>query len=687
MVCVCVAGAAAAFLFSAHSGWSPTDFRGFPQAVETIEGQPTRWTQAYSKIEFPSLRWRPLRIEMFVRGPAAMASPGLLAEITADDMPLSVVRVTREEWTRYEFLVRRGAPLLGPLTIRFYSETAGDPARGVGLGHIRVRPAGIALPDVALLTVGGTFALAVWLLFPPARPIRRWLITTYGPFFETKRPVLTRLALAGVLLIGIAIRIPALGDPPSQFHPTRQYRSALIARAAVIDMLPSLSAAEVAAVKSAAAVQGLIEPPVFEYVATGLYRAAGREELWMPRLVGVLAWMLGAFAIWWLFRLAAENGRHPREADAAGLVAVVVYTLLPFGVPASQAFQPDAIMTALIAASLGALMWHDRRPSRTTLVATLATATLAVFIKPMAMFFILPPAFVVAVARSGFLRGTLRCAVWAAVVVAPATAWYIYVSVVAPASLQDRFFPQLLTRPDFWTGWAHMAHRVVTWPILLLALIGVVMAARARCWALVAAWAGYVAFGLLFAYHIHTHDYYSLPLVPLSAWSIGALVRFGGSRSSGKVTRFAVRAVAVVLAIGAVAVAWRHPSYPPNRDAAQASAVRYEQIGRLVNHSPHVVTLDSAYGFGLMYHGRLRVANLPLGGDRAVSSLAGRDAALDASAALAGQEFFVATSQRELDAWPALRDLLAQQYRLVARDGSEDSWEYVVYDLRLGMDR
>jgi hypothetical protein len=46
----------------------------------------------------------------------------------------------------------------------------------------------------------------------------------------------------------------------------------------------------------------------------------------------------------------------------------------------------------------------------------------------------------------------------------------------------------------------------------------------------------------------------------------------------------------------------------------------------------------------------------------------------------------VATSQRELDAWPALRDLLAEQYRLVARDGSEDRWEYVVYDLQRGKD-
>jgi hypothetical protein len=686
MVCACVAGAAAALLFSAYSDWSPVDFRGFPRAVETIEGQTTRWTQAYSKIEFPGLRWRPLRIELFVRGPADMTSSELLAQVTADDMPLGEVRVTRQEWKRYEFVVRRGSSLLGPLALRFSSETAGDPARGVGVGRIRVRPAGIALPEAALLTAGGTLSLAVWLFFPPARPIRRWLFTTIGPFFETKRPALTRLVLAGVMLMGIAIRIPELGDPPSQFHPTRQYRSALIARAYVIDRLPSFSPAEVAAVKRAGAAQGLIEPPVFEHVAAGLYRVAGREALWMPRLFGVLAWMLGALAIWWLVRLAGQNGRHSGEADAAGLVAVAVYVLLPFGVPASQAFQPDAIMTALIAASLAALTWHDRRQSRTTLVMTVATATLALFIKPMAMFFILPPAFVFAVGRRGFLQGTLRCAVWAALVGAPAIAWSIYVSVVAPSALQDRFFPQLLARPDFWTNWGQMADRVATWPILLLSLTGVVLAARARRWALVAAWSGYVVFGLLFAYHIHTHDYYSLPLVPLAAWSIGALVQFGGSRSPAGLTRVAVRAVAVVLALGAVAVAWRHPWYSSNREIAQASAARYEEIARLVNHSAHVVTLDSAYGFGLDYHGRLRVATLPLGADRAVSSLAGRSAAVDARAALTGREFFVATSQRELDAWPALRDLLAEQYRLVARDGSEDRWEYVVYDLQRGKD-
>jgi hypothetical protein len=683
LACSCAGGAATAFGLSSYSTLWTGDFRGFEPAVETIDGQTTHWTREYARIEFPVLRWRPLRIEVFVRAPGAAISHDLTALITADDLPLGVVRVN-PAWKRYEFVVQRASSLAGPLTLRFYSQTQGEPARGVGVGRIGVRPAGIAGADAVLLMLGGTLSLAVWLFVPIARPVRSRIVCTFGPMFDRWRPAATRLLLAGVVLAGIAIRIPHLDEPPLQFHPTRQYRSALMARGYVVDMLHNLSPAELAAVKNAAAAQEAIEPPVFEHAAAILYRLAGQEALWIPRLFGALVWVFGAFPIWWLARSVREDRRHPGMADAGGLTAVAVYLLLPFGATASQAFQPDAIMTALIAASLGALTWHYRRRSGTTLVTSSGLAALAAFIKPMALFFILPPALVLAVGRVGFWQGARRWAAWTIFVAAPTVTWYVYIAVTAPSVLRDRFFPQLLARQDFWADWVRMADRVATRPILLLALIGVVLTARATRGALVAASAGYVAFGMLFSYHIHTHDYYSLPLIPLGAWAIGALVQFGGSgRPSLPRTALSVglRAAVVLLAVSAVMSAWRHRLYAPDPDAPRQAA-RYEQIGRLVNHSSRVITLDKFYGFGLAYHGRLVASNLPLGADRALSSLAGRSAVVDASRQLAAGEFFVGTIQEELDALPALRNLLAQRYRLVARDGTAERWTYVVYDLQ-----
>ena len=40
---------------------------------------------------------------------------------------------------------------------------------------------------------------------------------------------------------------------------------------------------------------------------------------------------------------------------------------------------------------------------------------------------------------------------------------------------------------------------------------------------LVGLWGGYVLLGFAFAHHIHTHNYYSLQLIPVVALSLGAL--------------------------------------------------------------------------------------------------------------------------------------------------------------------
>src|SRR5262245_38013054 len=97
-----------------------------------------------------------------------------------------------------------------------------------------------------------------------------------------------------VLAAGLLIRVPGLGDPPLQFHPTRQYRSALIARAFYVSHMSALSVQEARAVREAAAQIPALEPPVMERLASLGYRMLGREDLHLPRLMSVVAWTVGA---------------------------------------------------------------------------------------------------------------------------------------------------------------------------------------------------------------------------------------------------------------------------------------------------------------------------------------------------------------------------------------------------------
>ena len=70
-----------------------------------------------------------------------------------------------------------------------------------------------------------------------------------------------------------------------------------------------------------------------------------------------------------------------------------------------------------------------------------------------------------------------------------------------------------------------MLGRVVSGPLLVAAVIGTVLAPRQPRRLLLALLAGYVAFGIVFTHHIHTHDYYSLPLVAFVALGVAAIRR------------------------------------------------------------------------------------------------------------------------------------------------------------------
>jgi hypothetical protein len=485
----------------------------------------------------------------------------------------------------------------------------------------------------------------------------------------------THALIALILFVGFVARLPHLADPPLRFHPTRQYRSALIARGYYIRSLQGLTPAALNAARVAAASQGTIEPPLMEHLAAWLYRAAGREGLWLPRLVSVLAWSAGGVALWWL----AESLFSPPAAVAA----VTVYMFLPWGIAASQAFQPDPLMVGLTVATLAAALHQHRqsgaRPARSWVIVS-GFAVAAVLAKPMALFFFAPVILTLAIQRTGWRRGFCAGCFWILAVSLPAAAFYYFGT---EGVFESRFFPQLWTRPPFWQGWAAMLNRVAGWHLVLAALSGTVLAARSARAFVLALWSGYLTFGLTFAYHIYTHDYYSLPLVPIVALSVGAIAdrvaRIDVSPSAHR--RMAIAGVAVLIVAGGLSL--RAAEVFASSAEVETEAAGYQRIGELVRHSTRVAALDSAsYGYAINYHGFISATNWPLSIDLALARLSGEPEvpAAQRFASLAEADFFIATNQMELNLQPDLRAFLGERL-VLARDGSPDSWRYVVYDL------
>jgi hypothetical protein len=481
-----------------------------------------------------------------------------------------------------------------------------------------------------------------------------------------------RVLLAVILLAGLGARLPHVADPPLRFHPTRQYRSAIIARGYY---LPRLRARpeELDAARAAAIAQGAIEPPVMERLASWAYLAVGREALWIPRLLSVIAWTGGGAAMWWL----AASLLSP----SAAVAAVALFMFLPFGIIASQAFQPDPLMTGLTVFALAAGLHHLKHPNSRTRLLYMSAAAAAVLIKPMAILLLAPAAVVMAVQRDGLIRG-LRFAVITMVLIGlPAVAYYYYGT---EGVLERRFFPQLLGEPSFWRSWAAMLDRVVGWPFVLAALAGVALASRSVRTLLLALWCGYAVLGCVFAYHIHTHDYYSLPLLAVISLSAAALVDAVGRAVRSDAFRRGLAVTALAALIVGAGLSSRAAGVFQSAADLDAEVARYQRIGEAVHHSTKVTSLDfTSYGFAINYHGFVSTSNWPLSIDLVLGSQSGLPA-VPTSQRLLGLndvDFFVATSQDELEGQPELRAFLDARLP-IARDGSPDDWRFVVYDLK-----
>ncbi len=134
--------------------------------------------------------------------------------------------------------------------------------------------------------------------------------------------------------------------------------------------------------------------------------------------------------------------------------------------------------------SILAMLHHDDRPTwrRALLVATLAS--LAIFIKLVAVFVLAGVFITLAVLVAA------DCAGWShvqslfvgIVALLPAIAWTIYGMLGAGflAGQEDgRIEPQLLLTASFWGGWARWLIRLMTVPVLLAAAAGLLLARAA----------------------------------------------------------------------------------------------------------------------------------------------------------------------------------------------------------------
>lgn len=491
------------------------------------------------------------------------------------------------------------------------------------------------------------------------------------------QPWLANLIVIVLFVLGFGIRMVDLTDLPLDFHPTRQFLSATKARGMYYQF-----ARDVPDWQRETAVQqwkdaDVFEPAVSETVVAGLYLLFG-EHLWLARIASSLYWLLGGLA---LFALA----RRIASMDGA-IIALAYYLFVEFGVFASRSFQPDPLMVALILAALWAFeRWHTNRTWKWVFIAGLLSG-MAIFVKTVAVFPLLG-AFALILLTTRESKQTIKDPqVWtlAIITILPAAIFMIdsiFISKNSNLSADLRFFPSFWTDPTFYIRWKNMIGNTLGFGSFLMALLGIFLAKPGKDRSLLLGLLfGYIAYGLVFSYHIITHTYYQLPLfvfISLSLAFVGKTVFQYLTDVNGS-SIFSRLAVAAIILVGMSFEMW-NVRVELVRNDYRSEPQFWAALGDKLGHSSLVIGLTQDYGNRLAYWGWKTTDQWPTTGDQNLRELAGKAKTFDEifTERVEGKDYFLVTNFNQFDRQSELKDKLFDTYSIL-----EQTSDYIIFDLQ-----
>ena len=485
--------------------------------------------------------------------------------------------------------------------------------------------------------------------------------------------------IALVFLFGaaLAIRLYDLTDLPLDFHPTRQLLSAIKARGLYYETQPDgVSTWKLETAIRMAKLKADVEPVVFEHLVAFTYRFTG-EKLWIARIYASLFWLVGGI---FLFLLAGEFVSFP-----GAFVAATYYLIFPYAVIASRSFQPDPLMVMLVLAFWWAFARWLRSRSWVNAIFAALLGGLAIFIKFPAAFFVIGGALGLALSRFTFRDLLRNVQVWIIALVGalPALMYLIYGIFIRgdlASQFQGRFVPALLFSPYNYLQWETKANMAAGGIFIMLGWLGLFLVndRRLRIF-LYGLWASYILFGLFFDYHIATHDYYHLPLIPIVGLSFAPLGDWFFARFSEAPLQGWMRsAVYAILIYGAFSVLWDVRNQMKAVDYRPEAAM-WEQIGEHFAEEARVVALTQDYGSRLQYWGWRTASTWPYTGDVGYTNIRGGVFTFDDlfNRYSSKMSYFLVTDFEEFNRQPELKARLTRSYPVSFQgDG------YLIFDLK-----
>ena len=455
--------------------------------------------------------------------------------------------------------------------------------------------------------------------------------------------------------------------PLLDFHPTRQLFGAIKARGMYYQNAPGIPDWQKQVTERQVNTEAVIEPPLMESASAWLYSLYG-ENTAFPRAISATFWMLGGLLLFLL-------SRNMTSSNAGALAAAAFYGLLPYGISASRSFQPDPLMICLIIAFWWAMhKWAAQRGWLWAVAAGLLGG-LAIFTKFTAVFFVLIPAFGYLLAEGRLAKALKDPQTWVLAILGaiPAGAYFYYGTFIDPFLTQQfggRFFVDKWIDPFFYLKWAMVADNVIPMYVSLAGALALFYLANPKNRIIYASMLiGYVLFGLTFAHHISSHDYYSLPLIPIFSLLLGELAVGIGKQFPLIPEQFPTKAMVLLVGFltlytGITLVEQRTLSVKLTAEVGKWSA-----IGDAIGHQPGVLSMTTDYGYPLEYYGLQNTSLWP-------SYTEVEKTQRELSRQAKGRSYFLITDFDELALQPDLLPTLTTRFPLISQ-----SPQFILFDL------
>lgn len=520
-----------------------------------------------------------------------------------------------------------------------------------------------------------------------SQPVEKSAQTNNSAGLAGKKPLTFWLSLLGLIsllvlfALGLGLRLYDLTDPPIDFHPTRQLRSAIIARGMYYQILPDVDPEVRQRAIAFWNSTGQYEPSILEFLVARIYRVMEEEQPWVARIINSLFWIIAGIALYDLVRRATSSG--------AALISLAYFLILPFAVQASRSFQPDPGMVMWMVLSAYSFYRWSEKPGWKWAIFAGFFGGIAVLTKFVAAYILGVTAVVMVIYTLG---SPFRARFWrnpqlwtmAILMISPALLFYLGRQGRASEYFQDWTISlsHLLVEAQFYVRWLNLVQNLMGLTALLLSLVGVVIAVPRFRTLLIGLWVGYGVYGLFLPYQMYTHSYYHLQLVPIIALSLAPVADLILQKVRREKVAWQALLV-VVLVTGLVFSAWVSITNLKSADY-RSEPEHWQQIAALLPGDGGIIALTQEYGYPLVYYGWRKVALWPNRGERNLSSLRDTNAE-KAQQAFAdffakrteGRSYFLITAFNQLNDQPDLKQFLQDNYPVLAEGNG-----YLIYDLR-----